>query len=99
MSPLHHAVLSTKADVVKYLLSLPQVDPNVGEGVRTGDPWLAEVLPRRAVMLIAAPLLQIGATPLHYAARGGWLDIVRVLLACSRVDPHVMQNVSQEIIP
>ena len=33
MSPLHHAVLGNRVEVVKYLLSLPAVDPNVGDGV------------------------------------------------------------------
>lgn len=91
VSPLHHAVLGNRVEVVKYLLSLPAVDPNVGDGVCL---WHLTVSALHVVQF-SASALQMGATPLHYAARSGFADIVRAFLACSRVDRHSSLGVSR----
>ena len=44
-------------------------------------------MPREWVTCLPSVLdLQMGATPLHYAARGGLTEVVRAMLACPRVN-------------
>lgn len=96
-APVHLAAIHGCPSVMGLLLADPRADPAARDWVRLrGREEAASRPPARQPFLALTrrpSALQLGRTPLHWAAFGGFSPVVSLLLADTRVDPNAIDSV------
>jgi ankyrin repeat protein len=94
---LHKAVYAGAPNITRYLLSLPQIMPNIPEGSGQQTPLHIAIAADRAALiplLLAHPAIDINSkdigqeTPLHYAVRLYKPEIVNTLIRHPHIQLH-----------